>query len=143
MKVMQVAVRKMRSEEIEQVDQLYEQYLTIKASRASVLRKAVERDDSEMLVAEKQGNIVGVIHQVFYWDPLHNGRCSNILYLYVAEPFRRQKIGRLLLDSALRSAAERGVIEVHVSTRAENLPAIKLYEKARFEHAGPLFEYAP
>lgn len=140
---MQATIRKLRVEDIEQVNQLYGQYMPISASRALILRRAVERDDSEMLVAEKQGNIVGVLDQVFYSDPLHNGTCSNILFLYVAEPFRRQNVGRLLLDSALNSAAARGVIEVHVSTRAGNLAAIRLYENARFEYAGPLFECAP
>jgi ribosomal protein S18 acetylase RimI-like enzyme len=140
---MQATIRKLRVEDIEQVNQLYERYMPINASRALILRRAIERDDSEMLVAEKEGNIVGVLDQVFYSDLLHNGACSNILFLYVAEPFRRQNVGRLLLDSALNSAAARGVIEVHVSTRTGNLPAITLYEKAGFEHAGPLFECAP
>jgi len=143
MRLMKATIRKLRMEDVEQVNQLYEQYMPTKASRASTLRRALERDDSEMLVAEEQGNIVGVLDQVFYSDPLHNGTCSNILFLYVAKPFRRQNLGRLLLDSALNSAADRDVIEVHVSTRAGNLAAIRLYEKAGFGYAGPLFECTP
>lgn len=49
----------------------------------------------------------------------------------------------MLLEKALASAARRSVREVHVSTRADNFAAMKLYDKFRFEYAGPLLECTP
>jgi len=140
---MSVTIRKLSPDKIEQREQLYQEYMKLNVPREQALRQSIERDDSEVLVGEVQGRVVGLIHQVFYIDPLHAGVCSNILFLCVREPFRRQRVGSLLLEGALNSAARKGVVEVHVSTRADNFPAIKLYEKFRFEHAGPLFECTP
>ena len=140
---MSVIIRRLRPDEIEQAEPLYQEYMKLDVPRERTIRQSIERDDSEVLVGEVQGRVVGLIHQVFYIDPLHAGVCSNILFLCVREPFRRQRVGSLLVEGALNSAARRGVLEVHVSTRVDNFPAIKLYEKLQFEHAGPLFECAP
>lgn len=136
-------IRRMHSEDVEKVEALFQEYLDIDTSRREAILENLKREDSEILVAEVEGNIVGLTHQIFYVDPLHAGRCSNILFLYVAKPFRKQGIGKSLLRRMMDSAADRGVLEVHVSTRAENATAIRLYEKSGFEHAGPLFEYNP
>jgi len=140
---MPVTIRRMRSENVERVEALFQEYMDIDTSRKEAILENLKREDSEILVAEVEGNVVGLGHQIFYIDPLHAGKCSNILFLYVAEPFRKQGIGMSLLRRMLDSAADRGVLEVHVSTRAENATAIRLYEKSGFEHAGPLFEYSP
>jgi len=140
---MSVTIRKLSLDKIEQAEQLYQEYMRLNVPREQALRQSIEREDSEILVAETQGRVIGLIHQVFYIDPLHAGVCSNILFLCVREPIRRQRIGTLLLEGALNSAARIGVREVHVSTRADNFAAMKLYEKFRFEHAGPLFECTP
>lgn len=136
-------IRRMHSEDVKKVEALFQEYLDIDTSRREAILENLKREDSEILVAEVEGNVVGLAHQIFYIDPLHAGRCSNILFLYVAKPFRKQGIGKSLLRKMLDSAADRGVLEVHVSTRAENATAIRLYEKSGFEHAGPLFEYNP
>jgi len=140
---MPATVRRMRSEEAEAVEALFQEYMGIDTSRREAILENLGREDSEILVAEAQGNVIGVGHQVFYIDPLHAGKCSNILFLYVAKPFRRQGIGKSLLKRMLDSATDRGVLEVHVSTRADNEAAIRLYKESGFEHAGPLFEFNP
>jgi len=136
-------IRRMRPEDVEEVEALFQEYMEIRASRRETILVSLKREDSEIVVAEVEGKLIGLAHQVFYIDPLHAGQCSNILFLYVAKPFRRRGIGKLLLRKTLDSAADRSVLEVHVSTRAENVAAIGLYEKLGFEHAGPLFEYSP
>ncbi len=138
---MPATIRRMRSEDVEEVEALFQEYMETDASRREAIIENLEREDSEILVTEVEGNVVGLAHQVFYIDPLHAGKCSNILFLYVAKPFRRQGIGKSLLKRMLDSATDRGVLEVHVSTRAENATAIRLYEESGFEHARPLFEY--
>ena len=140
---MSAIIRSMHPDDIEEVESLYQEYMEIGASRRKILLESLERKDSEVLVAEVGGSVAGVAHQVFYTDPLHAGKCSNILFLYVAKPFRRQGIGESLLRRMLDNAADNGVLEVHVSTRAGNVAAVSLYEKNGFEHAGPLFECTP
>mgnify|MGYP001091980145 FL=1 len=140
---MEVSIRRLRLNEVEKLEELYQEYMRIDESRHATIRESLGDEDSEIMVAEADGKLVGVSHQVFYEDPLHAGKCSNILFLYVTESFRRQGIGRSLLATAVKSARERGVLEVHVSTRADNKTAIKMYEEFGFECAGPLFECTP
>jgi len=102
---MSVTIRRLDPDEIKQAGQLYQGYMQLNVPREPALRQSIERDDSEILVAETQGMVVGLIHQVFYVDPLHAGVCSNILFLYVREPFRRQRVGSLLVEGALNSVA--------------------------------------
>ena len=140
---MSVTIRRSNPGDVEQIEQLYQEYMRIDASRKEIIRCAMDGEDSLIRVAEAESKVVGLIHQVFYADPLHAGKCSNLLFLYVSERFRRQGVGRLLLEAALKDAAEKGIIEVHVSTRASNRTAIRLYEGSGFEYAGPLFEHNP
>ena len=140
---MSVTIRPTSLNDINQIRQLYDEYIETDIQRDSTLRQAVASNDSEILVAEAQGKLVGLIHQLFYVDPLHAGTCSNLLFLYVTEAFRRQRIGSMLLDKALASAAKRRVREVHGSTRTDNFVAMRLYDKFRFEYAGPLLECTP
>ena len=140
---MLVTIRMASPNDIEQMQLLYDEYMATDIQRDSTLRQAVADNNSEILVAEVQGNLVGLIHQTFYVDPLHAGVCSDLLFLYVSEAFRRQRIGSMLLEKALAGAARRSVREVHVSTRADNFAAMKLYDKFQFEYAGPLLECTP
>lgn len=140
---MSVAIRRPNTGDIERLEQLYQEYMRVDGSRMQALRSAIEGVSSLMCVAEAEGEVVGLIHQIFYVDPLHAGECSSILFLYVAEVFRERGVASLLLKAALSDASERGIIEVHVSTRADNLIAIELYRSLGFEYAGPLFEHNP
>lgn len=140
---MAIAIRRSNIGDIEQLEQLYQEYMRVDRSRMEALRSAIEGEGSLMRVAETEGRIVGLIHQIFYIDPLHAGECSSLLFLHFAETFRRRGVAGLLMKAALKDAAERGIIEVHVSTRADNHIAIKLYKNLGFEYAGPLFEHNP
>lgn len=80
---MSVIIRRLRPDEIEQAEPLYQEYMKLDVPRERTIRQSIERDDSEILVGEVQGKVVGLIHQVFYIDPLHAGVCSNILFLCV------------------------------------------------------------
>jgi ribosomal protein S18 acetylase RimI-like enzyme len=62
---------------------------------------------------------------------------AHIWGFYVAPAFRRQGIGRRLVDAALQHAyAMPGVRQVNLSVDAANTPAIALYEAAGFTTFG-------
>jgi len=133
----------MRLEDIEAVEELFQEYVKINTSRREAILESRSDEYSDISAAEVGGKVVGIVHQVFYADPLHRGPPWNILFLYVSKSFRSQGIGELVLKETLNNVAERQVPEVHVSTRAGNVAAIELYMKLGFRHSGPLFEYSP
>lgn len=140
---MTATIRKLHLNDMEGVEELYQEYMKAHVSRQASILRSMDSEESEILVAEIEGKIVGLVHQVFYIDPIHAGECSNILFLYVAKPFRKQGVGKSLLRKTLESAAERGVLEVHISARAENTAAINLYKRLGFQDTGPLMEFNP
>jgi ribosomal protein S18 acetylase RimI-like enzyme len=64
-------------------------------------------------------------HKVFVWG------------MYVAPEFRRRRVGRLLVDAALKEAyAMPGVARINLGVNASNVAAIALYEGAGFARFG-------
>jgi ribosomal protein S18 acetylase RimI-like enzyme len=61
------------------------------------------------------------------------------LNMGIASAHRGKGLGKALLDEALRRAADGGVLEiVYLMVRADNLPAVRLYESAGFERLAVL-----
>ena len=52
--------------------------------------------------------------------------------MYLAPEYRRQGLGRLLLDKAVTEAKSRGYTEMHLKTAAVLVEAIRLYESIGF-----------
>jgi len=90
-------------------------------------------------VAEVGGQIVGVLHLLFYLDILHGGLNSHVLLLLlVKDEYRRRGIGRKLLDEAVKYAVERKAIEMHVNTIFKE--ATKFYRRYGFKDSGVTLE---
>ncbi len=68
-------------------------------------------------------------------------RHSGTLGMGVLSGYRGQGIGRRLLQTTLAAAAARGLSRIELVVRADNHPAIKLYEACGFETEGRLRQY--
>ena len=97
--------------------------------RVTVLKQALRNPNYELLVAELEGEIVGFIDQWIIHDFTHGAKLSYMHGLYVSSKHRRKGVASKLLQEAMRNAKNRGVSEIHVTTRFDNKLAIKLYRK--------------
>jgi GNAT superfamily N-acetyltransferase len=84
------------------------------------------------LVAEREGRLVGfaglrVVPGLFYAEPQ-----AELTELYVEAAFRRQGIGRALVEAAVRRATEAGATGMTVRTGDDNAEAIALYQRCGF-----------
>ena len=68
--------------------------------------------------------------------PWEGFRHSGRLGMGIAGPFRRQGIGRRLLDAAVTAAREAGLTRIELEVFSSNTNAITLYERYGFEHEG-------
>lgn len=93
----------------------------MKASFEDELRQS----QTDYLVAEDEGKIVGYIG---IWDVLGEGNITNVA---VAPAYRRQGIGRLLIESLLLRHPD--LKAVYLEVRESNTAARKLYEAFGFE----------
>jgi ribosomal protein S18 acetylase RimI-like enzyme len=138
-----ITYRLARQEDVRVLERLFEEFSGWQLERSVSISKAIDNPDGELLVAEVDDKIVGLIHQVFFEDPLHAGLNSYITDFFVKEEHRKKGIGSELLKRALETAKTREVKEVHVTTRENNYGAMKFYEKYGFSRAGVLFELNP
>jgi ribosomal-protein-alanine N-acetyltransferase len=70
---------------------------------------------------------------------------AEILRIATDFEFRRRGVASSLLQAFISLAGQRGIYRFHLELRAENLPAMALYEKYAFEVTGrrPNYYTAP
>jgi len=101
---------------------------------ASYLGAQLEEPDVVILVAERDGDVIGYTYAgVEGWDYMALRGPAGVLYDIVVDPARRgQGVGRQLLDATLAVLAERGAPRVVLSTAEQNEPAQRLFASAGF-----------
>ena len=108
---------------------------------AEARRLVDEPREGVLLVAEADGEIVGVLG-ASWQRALHvPGRYATVQDLWVAEEWRGAGIGAGLIDALAAMARERGVSRLEVGLPRESFAAIaqteSFYLANRFEHLGP------
>ena len=93
-----------------------------------VLRRLRERDPESLLVARRNGRVVGTL--IAGWD----GWRGNMYRLAVAAGYRRQGIGLALVRAGERRLRDRGARRVTALVGAEDDDAMALWRAARYEH---------
>ncbi len=93
-----------------------------------------------ILLAEEEGNIVGLINVHFRNTLFHPGPSALIDELVVDTRFRGRGIGTALIESAIEEAKRRGCVEIEISTESDNTSAIEFYKKRGFTHSAVLLE---
>jgi putative acetyltransferase len=98
------------------------------------LRAARRHPDAAVYVAEVDGVVVGRLSLAR--DPHLASRHVADLGLMVAEPFRRQGVGRRLLEEAVAWARASGITKLELHVFPWNEAALRLYESFGFEREG-------
>ena len=78
-------------------------------------------------VYEVGGEIIGHMIMMTALDEAH------LLNITIAPNWRRQGLGRVLLEHAMETAREKNVKALFLEVRPTNAPAIAMYEKLGFE----------
>ena len=92
-------------------------------------------------VMEFEGEVAGWLgFQSFYGRPAYSSTVE--LSLYVASAYRRQGVGRSLLEQAIDHAPKLGIRVLLGFIFSENQPSIRLFEQLGFEKWGYLPEVA-
>jgi len=125
-------VRRADESDISILSMLAEEFMPqgpTREKRKEILRHILKNPDYELLVAELDGKIAGFIDQWIIHDFAHGAKLSYIQNLYITSKHRKKGVGSRLLEEIIRSAENKGVLEIHVVTEFENEAAINLYRK--------------
>jgi [ribosomal protein S18]-alanine N-acetyltransferase len=85
------------------------------------------------LIADRDGHPIGFLAAVINAD----GQ-ARILMFAVSAVFRRQGIGRQMMDGFVQACAMRGIRRIELEVRVSNEEAIRFYKRYGFETAGVL-----
>lgn len=92
------------------------------------IEKKLRRDPDLFLVAESRGIIIGSVIGGF------DGRRGLIYHLAVAETFRGQGIGALLMDEVEKRLRAKGCLKCYLLVTDDNVEAERYYRHRGWQH---------
>jgi N-acetylglutamate synthase-like GNAT family acetyltransferase len=137
-----ITIRLARENDAEHVEAVIEQWWRTdrRLERVQTIRTALHKEGHEIMVAESEGGIVGVLHLVLHPDVMFAGQYSHIVFLLVDREHRRRGIGSRLVEKAMERAKQQGAAEIHVDTKEKE--AEQLFRKQGFEDDGVMLAHA-
>jgi GNAT superfamily N-acetyltransferase len=103
-------------------------------------RRLLHDATSHFLVADMNGNPVGLINFAVRQTVLHRSPSALIDELVVAKDYQRKGVGRQLVLAAIAQCKGLGCCEFEESTEKTNAEAREFYRECGFEDRGVLFE---
>jgi len=104
------------------------------------LRKMADSDAYQVLLAEDEGQVVGLLSLSFRHTLFHSAPTAFIDELVVEQGHRRRGVGRQLMAEAIERCRAAGCCEIEVSTERSNEAAQEFYRQHGFGHEAVLFE---
>lgn len=103
-------------------------------------RNALTNPNSYILLAEREGKVIGFISFMTRKTIIHSGLCGLIDELVVSKRYRRKGVGKELINAAIEECKKLRCCEVEVSTEFTNVNAREFYKHCGFEETGVIFE---
>jgi len=107
------------------------------------LRERLQRDESVVLLAERDGATLGFTQLYPMFSSVRTARTWILNDLYVAADARRSGIARTLLDAAAKFAREDGAAGIALETGRDNTAAQALYRQAGWSEESNLWFTRP
>jgi ribosomal protein S18 acetylase RimI-like enzyme len=93
------------------------------ADSPAAIGRYLERNPGLSFVAQQDGRLVGCVFCG------HDGRRGSLHHLAVDAAYRRQGIGRRLVERALDGLAAEGILKTHIDVFADNEKAIAFWRR--------------
>lgn len=99
------------------------------------LKELIERDNSELLVLEMDGKLVGCGYAQIRTAKtyLRYKEYAHLGFMFVLPEYRGQGLNQRLIEGLMRWVKSKGVKEVRLEVYTENSAAVRAYEKAGFK----------
>jgi len=137
-----ITIRLARENDAEYIEPVIQQWWRTdrRLERVQTIRNALRKEGHEVMVAESEGKIVGVLHLVVHPDVMFADQYSHIVFLLVDREHRRRGVGSRLVEKAMERAKQQGAAEIHVDTKEKE--AEQLFRKKGFEDDGVMLAHA-
>lgn len=101
----------------------------------NTLKSEMENSNSTVIIAKRDSEILGFAGIWKAVDVMH------IMDIVVAKKYRRQHIGKALLEKLIELTIQNNIYELTLEVRQDNIPAIYLYTKYNFQKIGERKNY--
>ena len=118
-------------------------YETTKPEMQMRMERIAADDCYRTFVAVLDGKVCGMIGTVTYPSFEHNDPSGRILALVILRTMRRHGIGRVLIATAEKDFAQRGIRRIALNTRLARDDTHKFYESLGYERIGWRFVKQP
>jgi GNAT superfamily N-acetyltransferase len=132
----EIAIRPLVREDRAQWEPLWQRYLAFyktsvpdQVTDATFARFFDEAEPMHALVAEREGEIVGIVHYIFHRSTWTEGPYCYLQDLFTAEPARGSGVGRKLIEAVYDRARKQRASRVYWLTQEDNATARALYDK--------------
>jgi ribosomal protein S18 acetylase RimI-like enzyme len=128
-----VSIRRATPADLDAIAPLFDAYRGFYGQPADLprarawLQARMQRDESVVLVAERNGGIVGFTQLYPMYSSVRTARTWILNDLYVDSGARRSGAARALLDAAAGYARDQGAAGISLETTVDNAPARALY----------------
>lgn len=102
--------------------------LPAEITRSTWLRFLDPAEPVHALVAEREGQLLGLTHYLFHRSTIHIELVSYLQDLFTAESARGQGIGRALIEEVAARSRAAGAARVYWLTHETNQTARRLYD---------------
>lgn len=130
------AISELYREQFREMSKLIPDFIKEGDQSIEFLKNTISNDDSDILVYENDGTVVGFIllqaKERPDFDFMIPGKYCYIMDVIVTETYRNKGFGTALMNSAKDWAKERDCNFINLDVLANNLGAIKLYKKLGF-----------
>lgn len=128
------------AEEIDvlQIAEIIYRWSSWQCERDKTIKEAIQDNNQDILVAELDGKLVGVMQQMFFPDIMLGGCNCHVNSLLVDKKYRGKKIGSQFVDKAIENAKKSGAVEMHVDTIYKRVA--EFYRKRGFKDDGAMLE---
>ena len=109
----------------------------IRKAELSELRKDFKNSKTKIFVSEVEGKIVGYVNCSLqeknpYTKTKKKGEIND---LFVLEKYRKQGIGKALINETISFFKSNNVKNISISVNSNNIPTLKVYEKFGFKES--------
>lgn len=116
-------------------NRFYERTLASEITKTTWSRFFDSNEPVHAMVAEKEGQLVGLVHYLFHRSTSMIERNCYLQDLFTAESARGQGVGRALIEAVHEQAKAAGSSRIYWLTHETNNVAMNLYNQVA-EHSG-------
>ena len=133
---MTIIIRRATLDDLDTIAPLFDAYRQFYLQPADLqrahdwLRDRLHRDESVVLMAERNGMTLGFTQLYATFSSVRTARLWTLNDLFVREDGRRHGVARALLEAAVQYARDDGAAGIQLETSCDNAPARSLYRAA-------------